>query len=478
MLHFVEVKRASFFLGDESKARRETVDQAEKMRVVPIVLLFGCCFVLCSSRVEQVHLAQGGVDSSTMTVMWITPELDRASECYFSEEKFHDTPPSTSSYSGDGIKVATGSSGSYTFGAYESGLIHTVKLEGLSASTKYYYRCGDAKHDLSEADVHFITLPAPGDERSLTYALVGDLGTTPFSKSTLRHMARNNRIQAVLHAGDLSYANCEQPIWDYYGRMIEPLARRVPWMVSVGNHEIEQAQGEDGKTLFKAVEARYHMPEVKPAEFGAISLAGSGCTPSTFTTNYDYGISYFSYKSGSAHIIHLNCYAETSPDSKQFSWLAEDLEAVDRSQTPWVFVVEHCPWYNSNEAHHDETQTVAMRENMEDLLYKHNVNLVFAGHVHAYERSYPTYKGVVDPKGITYINIGDGGNKEGHAKDYEQVQPDWSSFRNGTWFGHGLVEVINSTVLEWKWMRNVDHDAVAADHVIVCNSILTDNVAC
>ena len=42
MLHFVEVKRASFFLGDEGKARRETVDQAEKMRVVPIVLLFGC----------------------------------------------------------------------------------------------------------------------------------------------------------------------------------------------------------------------------------------------------------------------------------------------------------------------------------------------------------------------------------------------------------------------------------------------------
>ncbi len=427
---------------------------------------------LGTSRVEQVHMAQAGMDSSSMSIMWITPESDRASECYYSESMFDDETE-------EGVTMASGTSGSYTFGSYTSGLIHTVILEGLRASTKYYYTCGDAgKSDLSAAEIHFTTLPAPGDERSLTYALVGDLGTTVYSKSTIRHMAREHEIQAVLHVGDLSYANCHQPIWDYYGNIIEPLARRVPWFASVGNHEIEQVKGEDGQTLFKSVEARYHMPEVKPAEFGAITLAGSGCTPSTFTTTYDYGMSYFSYKSGSVHIIHLNCYAETSPDSKQFAWLSDDLEAVDRSQTPWIFVVEHCPWYNSNTAHHDETQTVAMKGYMEDLLYKHNVNVIFAGHVHAYERSYPTYKGAVDPKGITYINIGDGGNKEGHAKNYEDPQPDWSAFRNGTWFGHGQAQVVNSTVLEWRWIRNVDHEAVAADHVTICNSFLSENVAC
>ena len=54
-----------------------------------VVLVFGC-LALCSGKVEQLHLAQGGVDSSSMTVMWITPEEDRASECYISEEAFDD----------------------------------------------------------------------------------------------------------------------------------------------------------------------------------------------------------------------------------------------------------------------------------------------------------------------------------------------------------------------------------------------------
>ena len=245
---------------------------SENKLIFFVVLFFGC-FAFCLSKVEQLHLAQGGIDSSSMTVMWITPEEDRASECYVSEEPFDDPTSSR-------IITAIGLSGSYTFGLYKSGLIHTVKLEGLRASTKYYYRCGDAdRGDLSEANVHFITLPSPGDDRTLTYALVGDLGTTLYSGSTLRHMERNHKIQAVIHAGDLSYANCIQPIWDYYGRMIEPLARKVPWMVSIGNHEIEQASGKDGKTLFKAVEARYHMPEVKPAELGDVTLAGSRVHP-------------------------------------------------------------------------------------------------------------------------------------------------------------------------------------------------------
>ena len=40
----------------------------------------------------------------------------------------------------------------------------------------------------------------------------------------------------ILHAGDLSYADCEQTLWDSYGEMIEPLSSFVPWMVSPGNH--------------------------------------------------------------------------------------------------------------------------------------------------------------------------------------------------------------------------------------------------
>ena len=38
---------------------------------------------------------------------------------------------------------------------------------------------------------------------------------------------------------------------------------------------------------------------------------------------------------------------------------------------------------------------------------------MISGHVHAYERSYPIHQSAVRTDGVTYIGIGDAGNKEG-----------------------------------------------------------------
>lgn len=62
-----------------------------------------------------------------------------------------------------------------------------------------------------------------------------------------------------------------------------------------------------------------------------------------------------------------------------------DLSKVDRRKTPWVVVLFHVPWYNSNKAHQGEGDQ--MMATMEPLLYASSVDIVFAGHVHAYERS-------------------------------------------------------------------------------------------
>ena len=45
----------------------------------------------------------------------------------------------------------------------------------------------------------------------------------------------------------------------------------------------------------------------------------------------------------------------------------------------------HVPWYNSNKAHQGAGDD--MMAAMEPLLYAASVDLVIAGHVHAYERS-------------------------------------------------------------------------------------------
>lgn len=66
-------------------------------------------------------------------------------------------------------------------------------------------------------------------------------------------------------------------------------------------------------------------------------------------------------------------------------YLQADLVKVDRKRTPWLLALFHVPWYNSNEAHQGEGD--GMMSAMEPLLHAAGVDIVFAGHVHAYERS-------------------------------------------------------------------------------------------
>ena len=82
----------------------------------------------------------------------------------------------------------------------------------------------------------------------------------------------------------------------------------------------------------------------------------------------------------------LGSYTDFGPGSAQYNWLKNDLNKIDRKKTPWLIVIVHAPWYNSNTAHQGEYESYGMKSSMEDLLFKARVDIVFAGHVHAYER--------------------------------------------------------------------------------------------
>lgn len=326
---------------------------------------------------------------------------------------------------------ATGEHTSYHYFFYSSGKIHHVTIGPLDPLTTYYYRCGGSGPEY--------TFRTPPSTFPIEFAVVGDLGQTEWTASTLAHVNKTD-YDVFLLPGDLSYADTQQPLWDTFGRLVEPYASRRPWMVTEGNHEIEtfpilQPEG------FKAYNARWVMP-----------FRESGSTSNL----------YYSFDVVGVHVVMLGSYTDFDAGSDQFEWLQADLNKVDRRRTPWLVVLLHAPWYNTNTAHKGEGES--MRKAMEKLLYRARVDVVFAGHVHAYERFTRIYNNKADPCGPMYVTIGDGGNREGLALTFEDDGSPLSLFREPS-FGHGRLRILDQTRAHWSWHRNNDSDSVVADQV-------------
>ncbi|KAK3136140.1 hypothetical protein QOZ80_5BG0428680 [Eleusine coracana subsp. coracana] len=387
---------------------------------------------------QQVHISMVGPDK--MRVSWIT----------------EDDAPATVEYgttSGQYPFSVTGTTTTYKYVLYRSGNIHDAIIGPLQPDTTYFYRCSsDQSREFS-----FRTPPAT---LPFTFVIVGDLGQTGWTESTLQHIAAAD-YDVLLLPGDLSYADFIQTRWDSYGRLVSPLASARPWMVTQGNHEIEKLPVLEPKS-FKAYNARWRMP---------YDDHHSHSPPSGSNLFYSFDVA-----GGAVHVVMLGSYTDFAASSAQYNWLRRDLAAVnDRSSTAAAFVVAlvHAPLYNTNEAHKGEGD--AMRGAMEDVLYEARVDAVFAGHVHAYERFQRVYAGKPDPCGPVYVTIGDGGNREGLAEKFVDPQPAISEFREAS-FGHGRMEVVNATHALWTWHRNDDDEPVVADQVWITS--LAANPAC
>uniref|UniRef100_A0A0D9XWY6 Purple acid phosphatase n=1 Tax=Leersia perrieri TaxID=77586 RepID=A0A0D9XWY6_9ORYZ len=383
---------------------------------------------------QQVHISAVGSDK--MRISWITT----------------DDAPATVEYgtvSGEYPFSSTGTTTTYTYLLYHSGKIHDAIIGPLQPNTTYFYRCSN--HTTGDE----LSLRTPPSTLPFRFVVVGDLGQTGWTKSTLTHIGAVDHDMLLL-PGDLSYADFYQPRWDSFGRLVEPLASKRPWMVTQGNHEVEKIPLFHS-TPFTAYNARWRMP-----------YDGEAATASGSNLYYSFDVA-----GGAVHVIMLGSYADYSPGSPQHTWLESDLARIDRATTAFVIALVHAPWYSTNAAHRGEGD--AMRRAMEPLLRGGHVDAVFAGHVHAYERFARVYGGREDACGAVHVTVGDGGNREGLATRYDEPQPAMSVFREAS-FGHGRLEVVNATHALWTWHRNDDDVAVAADEVWITS--LAANPAC
>ena len=281
----------------------------------------------------------------------------------------------------------------YPNATYSSPYFHRVRLTGLEAGETYHYKVGSDKGGWSS--VRSFRAP-PGPTNNPRYPLrlvvVGDLGATVNTTSTLDHVAISDG-DAALNLGDFVYADnftpnnalrvltpptspngTYQPRWDAWGRLVSPVFASLPFAPLPGNHEVEtDANGKQWQAYTNR-------------------LAPDGPT-------------WYSTTIGPVHVAVLDSYAGWAVGTKQADWLAKDLASVDRSATPWVIVAMHAPWYSSYYKHYKTVE--CMRIALEPIMVEHGVDLVFAGHIHAYERSHRTVAWKPSACGPYHITAGE-----------------------------------------------------------------------
>ncbi|KAL5547747.1 hypothetical protein UlMin_002978 [Ulmus minor] len=394
---------------------------------------------------QQVHITQGDYDGKAVIISWVTPDEPRSNIVHYGK-------------SGNNYELtAKGTVTNYTFYEYKSGYIHHCLVGDLEYNTKYYYKIGSGD---SAREFWFQTPPKLGPDTPYKFGIIGDLGQTFNSLSTLEHYIQSGG-QTVLFLGDLTYADRYQYNdvglrWDTWGRFVERSTAYQPWIWTAGNHEIDYLPYMGEVTPFKNYLQRYATPY----------LASKSSDPL-----------WYAIRRASAHIIVLSSYSPFVKYTPQWQWLGVELQNVDREKTPWLIVLMHVPFYNSNDAHFMEGES--MRAVYESWFIQYKVDVVFAGHVHAYERSYRISNirynvtsgypyPVPDKSAPVYITVGDGGNKAGLASRFRDPQPEYSAFREAS-YGHSTLDIKNRTHAIYHWNRNDDGKRAETDSFVLRN---------
>jgi len=269
---------------------------------------------------------------------------------------------------------ATYSLSNHGYPSYTSPMLYKAKMTGLhEGNSVYYYRVGCGS--TFSSTYSFKTHPGVGKNvgKPVTFHIIGDLGQTVNSQNTLKELIDNEKALTgggflsggIISMGDLSYANGNEPLWDSYGKMAQMATSTIPYVTTLGNHE----WFDDDNNLFTAYKARFSNPPI--ASTGKTEL-------------------YYSFDSGLVHWVMVAGYCTQmksvntqpclAPDSAELKWLQADLAGVDKSKTPWTFVVFHQPYYNSNTAHDMASEGAPMQQAIEETLYNAKVDFVMAGH--------------------------------------------------------------------------------------------------
>ena len=389
--------------------------------------------------------------TTTMTIVWWTDVAGN------SVVEYGTTPALGSS-------VTVGQAASCEVGS--AGTCHTVPLTGLLPGTRYYYRLLTNGVQVL-ATTYFQTFKTPGDTSELFFTVIGDWGQGSSAQGRIGNNMNADDPPLVLTVGDNAYTNGTQSDWDnnvFISQWRNGILRRAVFMPTLGNHDLNNVGASNWQN---SVEIKMHaLPRNAPA--GQEER-------------------YFSFDNGNAHFIVL----DSNPPaigSTQTNWLINDLANNTRK---WVFVFLHHTPYSCANGFASIGSDHTVRNTWGPIFEQYEVDIVFLGHDHSYERSgfVNDYGG--DSLGTYYIMTGgggatldgaaqvDGGGPYGqgftHSKEYcPWLATNCSNGVNGIYcsfsrFQHTEVRIANDSVLTLKSID--DNDAVFDTFVINKTSI-------
>lgn len=228
-----------------------------------------------------------------------------------------------------------------------------------------------------------ISKPPQIPEDNLNFYLVSDLGRNGYYKQknvaeTMGNIAEKIDIEFIIAAGDTHHfngvASTQDPLWmTNYELVYSHPELMLDWFAINGNHEYRgntQAVQDYSKISRRwIVPARYYSKLFEAGENESLEIFFIDTTPL---------ISKYREKTEK--------YADAAKQSKeqQIQWLEKSLSA---SKAKWKLVVGHHPLYAFTQK--SDTERQDMRDAIESILEKYNVDMYLCGHIHNFQHIKP-----------------------------------------------------------------------------------------
>ncbi|MEQ9546386.1 MAG: metallophosphoesterase family protein [Marinobacter sp.] len=264
---------------------------------------------------------------------------------------------------------------------------HRATLSALDPDRSVFYQVGSDTGGWSRI---YTLRPIPKEQ--WTFVHYGDQGTTENAQKLHNELIKH-KLDLCLIAGDLSYADGDQPIWDLWFDQNEPLLANTVTLAAPGNHE-----NKDGSLRESAGAFKNRLSHPQPD----ISVMASN--PGSTFYSFDVNRIHFLVSSAGAVIEDFSLPEELLNMEVDLSKAAIRRLA---GEIDFIVVIQHYPIWTDQEGRSPANFTLVSLQ--EQILVRYGVDLLLVGHDHVYQRSAPMSYGRKDPNGYVQVLAGTGG---------------------------------------------------------------------